>query len=74
MAVDVKSQQASLGCGTLILIALIVMIFSSPRTHEIESEISQLRNEVGVLTQSIQEQTAEIKQMQQQLNQLTQPE
>ena len=44
---DNRSQQATLGCGTLILIALIVMFFSKGDTKDLEREVKELRTEVG---------------------------
>ena len=45
MADENRTQQASLGCGTLILIALIVLIFSGRGNGDLEREIHAL-NEV----------------------------
>lgn len=40
-------QKVSLGCGTLILIAIIVLIFSGGgKTSALQREIADLRNEV----------------------------
>ncbi len=66
MSVD-KSQQVSLGCGTLILIALIVMIFSSRGTNDVEDEIRGLRTEIGELKLLIEAQSDEIDRLQDQL-------
>jgi hypothetical protein len=41
----------SLGCGTLILIALIVMIFSSPGVND--GAIRELQKEIQTLEQKI---------------------
>jgi hypothetical protein len=65
MADDKRTQQVSLGCGTLILIALIVLIFSGRGTGDLEREVHGLRSEVGELKKSIEAQTSEIKQLQQ---------
>ena len=40
--------RASLGCGTLILIAIIVIIFSGHKDHD------RLENQIGELTQEVQ--------------------
>ena len=59
-----SSQKVSLGCGTLILIALIVLIFSGEGVNDLEKEVQALRREVGELKQSVQAQTEEIKKLQ----------
>ena len=64
MADDKRSQQASLGCGSLILIALIVLIFSGRGTGDLEREVHGLRSEVGELKNVVIAQTVEIKLLQ----------
>lgn len=44
-----KNQAASLGCGTLILIALIVIIFGGSNTAVLEAEVDHLRDQVSAL-------------------------
>jgi Sec-independent protein translocase protein TatA len=68
MADDKRTQQVSLGCGTLILIALIVLIFSGRGPGDLEREVHELRSEVGELKRSVEAQTAEIKSLQQKLD------
>jgi len=68
MADDKRTQQVSLGCGTLILIALIVLIFSGHGTGDVEREVHRLRSEVGELKKAIEAQTIEIKSLQQKLD------
>ena len=58
---DNRNLTVSLGCGTLILIALIVMFFSGGDTKKIEREVKELRAEVGALKKTIETQTDEIK-------------
>ena len=60
MSDDNRSQQATLGCGTLILIALIVMIFSGGGTKDLEREVKDLKTEVGALRKAVESQTDEI--------------
>jgi Sec-independent protein translocase protein TatA len=67
MADDKRTQQVSLGCGTLILIALIVLIFSGRGTGDLEREVHGLRSEVGELKKAVEAQTGEIKLLQQKL-------
>ena len=58
---DLPSQKVSLGCGTLILIALIVLIFSNSGTkdntrqlNEIKTELSRLREDMANLRRTIE--------------------
>lgn len=52
-----NQQRVSLGCGTLILIALIVMIFSNAGNQE----VSSLRTEIQQLTGEVQRQSRAIE-------------
>ena len=61
MSEDNRAQQVSLGCGTLILIALIVMFFSQPGVKEVQHEVQGLRQEMVVLRTSVEAQTEEIR-------------
>jgi hypothetical protein len=75
----VKGQEVSLGCGTLILIAIIVMIFSGQGgngndTHRLQMEVANLKASVDTQTvqianlkQSVEAQTAQIKALQDKL-------
>ena len=71
MTVEEHSQKVSLGCGTLILIALIVMIFGSGKTDEIEDELRGLTAEIGELKTSIRLQTNQLTVLQKKVDQLT---
>jgi hypothetical protein len=65
-----NAQKVQLGCGTLILIALIVLFFSSSgnRYPGLESDINKLRNDIS----SLQTDVAQLRQaIQSQSNQLT---
>jgi len=64
MSDDRRTQQATLGCGSLILIALIVMFFSRPGLGDLEREVKGLRSDVGELKKSIEVQTEQIKVLQ----------
>jgi hypothetical protein len=44
-----RKNVASLGCGTLILIALIVLFLSGGDTTQLENEVASLRQEVEAL-------------------------
>ena len=69
MANDNQSQQATLGCGSLILIALIVMYFSGRGTGDLEREVQALRSEVGDLKKAVEGQSGEIRQLRDRLPQ-----
>ncbi len=49
-----SNQPVSLGCGTLILIALIVLIFSNANKDE-EQQLRDLRSDVQALTEEVRE-------------------
>lgn len=49
-----SNQPVSLGCGTLILIALIVLIFSNANNDE-EQQLRDLRSDVQALTDEVRE-------------------
>ena len=68
MSIHNQSQQATLGCGSLILIALIVMIFSG-RGGDLEREVKELWSEVGALKKAIEGQSEEIRQLRNRLSQ-----
>ena len=74
MSNDSKSQQVSLGCGTLILIALIVMIFTNRGGDDLEREIQSLRGEIGELKQTVENQTDEIENLQDEVEALNRRE
>ena len=46
---DSRNQAASLGCGTLIIIALIVLFLGRSDTAPLEAEIANLREDVAAL-------------------------
>lgn len=66
MADDNRTQQVSLGIGTLILIALIVMIFSGG-SGGLNREVQGLRSEVSDLRKAVQAQSSEIRQLRERL-------
>jgi hypothetical protein len=63
-----RTQQATLGCGTLILIALIVMIFSRPGLSDLEQNVRSLRSEVAELKKAVESQTGEIRRLHERLD------
>lgn len=51
-----QEVRASLGCGTLILIAIIVIMFNGHSDHhDLERKIDKLTQEVGHLQDDIEE-------------------
>ena len=69
----VERGPVSLGCGTLILIALIVLFFSSHPDNNLENirpELQRLQNQVSGLRDAIRDQTREIATLQQQIKRL----
>ena len=70
MVDEKRTQQATLGCGTFILIALIVLFFSRPGITDVEHDIRALRSEIADLRKAVELQTSEIKQMNEKLNKL----
>jgi archaellum component FlaC len=68
----VQNQRVSLGCGTLILIALIVLFFSG-RSDNLSREVQELTAEVRDLKRVVEAQTNQIKQFQQQLDRQAAP-
>jgi peptidoglycan hydrolase CwlO-like protein len=66
-------QKVQLGCGTLILIALIVLFFSSNGGNSgaisnLQTEVRELKTEVTQLKQAIDLQTEQIKTLQNKLD------
>jgi hypothetical protein len=68
MADDRSTQTVSLGRGTLILIALIVLIFGRGDTDRVESElravrsdVAQLGTEIKDLKEAVEQQTEMLK-------------
>jgi septal ring factor EnvC (AmiA/AmiB activator) len=57
------TQKATLGCGTLILIALIVAIFSNHSSDDVERGLDSLRGDVSALKKSIDAQSQQIREL-----------
>ena len=60
---DRTQQTATLGCGSLILIALIVLLFGKSSTQDLEKEIKSLSAEVKELKQAVEAETARVKEL-----------
>lgn len=67
MADERRNQQVTLGCGTLIVIAFIVSMFSHPGVSNVESEVRHLRNDVKELKSAIDGQSDEIRALREKL-------
>jgi hypothetical protein len=68
-----KNQKASLGCGTLILIALIVLIFANIGGNKCAEEVSGLRAEVRKLEETLSIQTRQIQVLEQTIRKVAEP-
>jgi hypothetical protein len=64
-----KNQKTTLGCGTLVLIALIVLIFGNVFGKESNEEIKRLSREVQRLQSTVSEQTQAIKRLERSVSQ-----
>jgi hypothetical protein len=64
-----KNQKTTLGCGTLILIALIVMIFGNISGNESAEEIKKLSKEVQTLQSTVSDQTQAIRRLERSVSQ-----
>jgi type II secretory pathway component PulM len=60
-----RSQQVNLGCGTLILIALIVIIFGGGRNDGAKQEVQSLDSTIRQLKTAIDSQADQIKALRQ---------
>jgi hypothetical protein len=63
----IREHRVQLGCGTLIVIALIVMFFSRTNTDDLENEIKGLRSDVVEMKKLIEVQSTEIRQLRERL-------
>ena len=55
-----NNHQVTLGCGTLILIALIVLIFSNAGDDDLRNELRKVHSEIGKLETVVEAQRQEI--------------
>lgn len=62
-----EGQEVNLGCGTLILIALIVLIFGRGGNSDLEREVKQLSGEIRELKVTMERQTRVIQSLQDKL-------
>jgi hypothetical protein len=57
------ARPATLGCGTLLLIGIVVAIFSRPGVGDLETRVSGLRTSVEDLKKASDAQTSEIREL-----------
>ena len=67
---DKRVQHVGLGCGTLILIALIVLIFGGGNVGDLRRDVQGLSTEVRNLKTSVDSQTEQIRVLQEKLTRL----
>lgn len=67
------AQRATLGCGTLILIGLVVAFFTSSQFDDIEDQLRSVRTELDTLRRELRQQTSEIQRLQELLAAPTAP-
>src|SRR5262245_40879038 len=58
----------SLGCGALLLVALLVLIFRAHRIEDLTREVQGLRGEVNELRTAVDAQASQIKALQDKLD------
>ena len=68
-----KSQRATLGCGTLILIVLIVIVFGNMGGKDAAEQVRALRDDVQKLGQAVTAQTRQIESLEQRITALLGP-
>ncbi len=66
------NHKVSLGCGTLILIALIVLIFGNMGEDNVSGKINRLDAKIKSLESVINDQTAQIELLQTSIDSLRQ--
>ncbi len=68
-----RNQKATLGCGTLILIALIVIIFGNLGGRESADQIRSLRSDIQKLEQTVTAQNRQIESLEQRMTSVLGP-
>jgi len=56
-----RTPETTIGCGSLILIAIIVLIFGKSNTNDLEREVKGLRTEVKELKEAVDGQSTVIR-------------
>ena len=57
------ARPATLGCGTLFLIGIVVAVFSRGGTGDMGREVRGLQSEVGDLKKAVEAQSSEIRKL-----------
>jgi septal ring factor EnvC (AmiA/AmiB activator) len=65
-----NNTKASLGCGSLILIAIIVLIFSNGKNDEMEVELRGARTSIKSLESEIEAQSDTLSRIEDELKKL----
>lgn len=65
-----NSTKASLGCGSLILIAIIVLIFSNGRNDAVEKQLRDTQSELKELKAEVATQSATLSRIEDSLRKL----
>ncbi|MEP4077020.1 hypothetical protein [Haloferula sp.] len=70
MSTPDNNTKASLGCGSLILIAIIVLIFSNGKNDELEKELKDTRRDIQYLKTQTSNQSATLSRIEKELKKL----
>src|SRR5262245_53438100 len=65
------ARPATLGCGTLLLIGIVVAIFSQPGSGELKLQVSQMNSRVEELRKASDAQTEEIRELRKSVEELS---
>lgn len=65
-----SNHKASLGCGTLILIALIVLIFGNHQNTDLNRSIQRLSSQINTIEQETNSQSEALKKIESELKSL----
>ena len=57
----IGARPATLGCGTLLLIGLVVWIFAGTKVKELRDEVARLRSEVTKIKKAVNQEAAELR-------------
>ena len=69
----VGARPATLGCGTLILIGIVVALATQSGVDKVERRLANLEHSVDSLRAEIAQQTAEIRQLRQTIDEAQKP-
>jgi hypothetical protein len=57
------ARPATLGCGTLLLVGLVVAVFSRPGVDQLQSQVSELHSAIEELQKASEAQTGEVREL-----------